>query len=75
MLRYICDGARYRRRQSRKSAYELSLVLPPDQGELRIANTANDLKDARGFCYLILGFQKRALINGRRLNEGLLFSQ
>ena len=70
MLRYICDGGRYRRRQSRKSAYELNLVLRPDRGELRIASSANDLKDARGFFYLILGVQ-----NGRRLNERLLFSQ
>lgn len=75
MLRYICDGACYLRRQSRKSAYELNLVLRPDLGELRIANTANDLKDARGF-YLLLGDQKRALINGRRSKERLsLFSQ
>ena len=74
MWTYICDGARYRRRQSHKRAYELNLVFQPDRGELRIANTVNDLKDSWGF-YLILGVQKRALINGRRLKEGLLFSR
>ena len=74
MWRYICDGARYRRRRSHKRAYELNLVFRPNRGELRIANTVNDLKDARGF-YINLGVQKRALINGRRLKEGLLFSR
>ena len=51
--------------------WKAPLVFRPDRVELRIANTANDLKDARGF-YLILWVQKRALINGRCLKEGLL---